>query len=522
MGLQNNQSRSDRDFLAVLLQNFYMKPVSEMVSNIFKQNHLTSFSEPESMSPKIYIYSDQKACFDHMLSDLWKMRSMNALRGYFQSGGLGFSSRVSIIRSLFRPGVPFYQLAFWIIFTFFLEPAFIILWSVCFIIAVVVRILLQFGFTFPLLSLMWWTAAGKFMRGEETLPCGENGYSKIYHGGQHADCDELEKDLMMRHKEGQVVAERSWPWSSFSFFQVVTICISYKHYATDKEHKICTEDLRALVSFIKQSSKCKIRFWIDAKLPDACGDGSFERWIRRGVRPYGRYITFICPSAERHRESRFWLCNEYYIARCGKGILYFEGDEIYYELRYGCQLSLYHRFLRLMLQADEESVRVRDEDREKMVKWAIYCFHSKTRPLFSSSSPIIDKLDMEGKLDVHKSLYKIRQVVRKFGDQELPVIEGKSWNKLNPLILKHAPSLDVDYSSWLGLCDNEPKLIYFIHSFLVAMLNEDVTLVLAVYLDKPYFSKEKKFVVRKVLKEVDTTILKRSKITTLSKLCDWH
>lgn len=83
------------------------------------------------------------------------------------------------------------------------------------------------------------------------------------------------------------------------------VVIFSKHNHESKDKRIRETDLYAVAKFIELSHGVHIRFWIETKLPET-EEGSFERWLRRGVSPYTKCVTLIFSSAQEC-EHRFWI-----------------------------------------------------------------------------------------------------------------------------------------------------------------------------------------------------------------------
>lgn len=273
---------------------------------------------------KIYPFSNQEATFNKLISDLWQYvapkKICNSLRR--RANVQNFRYRLRAGRDFLLEGATLGQRALGPMTIFFeiLLPA---MWLLCFVLALVIRLVLKTGVRFPLLPFTYFFVWKSGICGMESLSDGENGYTRVFQGGEEIDLQELEKELMKKNElspdEPQDVG-------------VCVISISYKHFANKgivpgDDHRISRTDLQAIAALIKASSKCKLRLWIDSKLP-CTTDCSFMRWMRRGVTPYGRYITFLCPSAQQYADASFWLSNEFYIASAAKGALYFIGDDI--------------------------------------------------------------------------------------------------------------------------------------------------------------------------------------------------
>lgn len=171
-------------------------------------------------------------------------------------------------------------------------------------------------------------------------------------------------------------------------------------------------------------------------------------------------------------------------------------------------------------------MQVRDEDKHEVRNWALCCLNAQERGWKSSLSPNIDNLEMA--VDPQECygsrvMSNIFSVVRKFGEQELPVVSGKSWNKTDPLLLG-GDTTGHDFSDWYGLVPDEtPSTVYFVHrSLLIYAEHCDLVLALEVNLNTAYSSKGRIGVVRKVLKAMDCNILARCRFVTVPWLCDWE
>lgn len=466
-----------------------------------------------------YPFSDQHALFSKFTADLLAFLSPNSLifRPALRKGQFGTAKR------WFREGTTVFQ-------RFFMPPITmlprILLTALCLFVLLLtqlVHLAVLLGLRFPVLWLFTFTVSTSGINGKEALLPGENGYSKVFRGGEDIDLDELETELMTPKSDPKSETTSSRPSQGCN-----TIAISYKHYANKgkvlgDDNKICRTDLQAIARLIKEAAPCNLRFWIDAKLPRTT-DASFERWIVRGVRPYGRYITFICPSALKYAQTSFWLANEYHFAAAAKGVMYLEADKFFFELRYGYNLDLYRRFLQVIIGAEDSPVQVRDCDKGKVIYWAICCLSASREGFMNGGmSPCIDNLTMNWEYrHISVFLRRIKTIVRKFGPHELPVAPGRSWNANNPLLMHDAPRLDINLSNWHGYClDGSPVTIYFVHETGAVDVILPTTLVLEVTLDKPHFTPGKIHVTRKVLRELDSDVLLNCKFVTLPWLCEW-
>lgn len=472
-----------------------------------------------------YHFSDQKAAFPEFPSLLPGIVSRNSsIRNmpYWKNtakGGKIRHSRIFLAKKCCMEGTIVYQRFFAPLHFLLCEVVDPILHLIVSFGAVIVRLLLLAGFRFPLLS--WYYIVPRLgLFGKEVLRDGENGYTKIFRRGEHINIDDLESELMTRNLDGG---------SSPSLQRTNIIAVSYKHYANKgkvlgDDGRICRTDLQALAMFIKAAAPCNVQFWIDSKLQPT-NDNSFERWINRGVRPYGRYITFLCPSAIENAESSFWLANELQFALAGKGVMYLEGDQIYYAHMSSLNnVSWHRRLLHIVIGAEDRPTQVRDEDKDKVINWALCCLRGSDRTIAEGFSPFIDNLEMVGKVP-HELLLlnNIRDVIRAYGPQELPVIPGRCWNKQNPCMLGDASHQEFDLSNWIGFSrDGSPTRVYFVHQRTGFDVGYPTIMVLEVTLDKPHFNPGKICVTRKVLREIEQSLLAECKFVTLPWLCEWE
>lgn len=210
---------------------------------------------------------------------------------------------------------------------------------------------------------------------------GENGYTRIFMGGKRYRISRLRTELLRRNTS---------PNPEDVPVDVVTVAVSYKHYWQNDKERISCADFEAIASFIEESLYTRIRFWIDTKLPPT-KDGSFERWLKRGVSPYSRYLTLICPSASAS-QYRFWIASEKYIAMAGRGVFYTHQDDILYDKAF-CGFNKLAKFLlKLVIGEEELPPGVNKIDEQKVYQWALGILGSLKNDSFNGASPFVSAL----------------------------------------------------------------------------------------------------------------------------------
>lgn len=380
----------------------------------------------------------------------------------------------------------------------------------------------------PLSLLSFWTfCISGWFTGSDCLAEGENGFSCAFTGGTDVPIKELRKELLTRNLKHTYESIGRKP---------VTIAVSYKHYADKDGERICLEDLRAMARLIKQAGKCRIRFWIDSKLPKS-NDDTFERWIARGVTPYGRYPTFLCPSAQRMRDTSFWLSNEFHFAASGKGMIYITGEHLYLESRFGYRTTIHQRYLEIVTGSATGFRDERRKDRDMAVRWAMSCLTAVEPGINSLFSNRIDCLDPQGEKETQSKRVwdRIDQVVDAFGEQKIAVTPGSGWNRHDLLLPKENGDDFSTYTNWYGFCFEDRCIVYFVRKEYVCFLScalagrairpdgEPWThvVVLEVGLNTPFCSGDEIRVVKKVLKKMSWEHLGQATFVTLPWLCNW-
>lgn len=338
---------------------------------------------------------------------------------------------------------------------------------------------------------------------------GENGYTKIFIGGKRYRICRLRREILRRNTSRN---------PSDVPVSVVTVAISYKHYWENKKERIGRTDLEAIASFIEASRHAQIRFWVDTKLPPTT-DGSFERWLKRGLRPYSRYLTLICPSASASQD-RFWIANEKYIATAGRGIFYFRQDDILFDKRYENFNTLAKHLLRLVIGGEKPPPGVNEEDEQKMYQWALGILGSEGNETSPETCPWVSELYVDDFRE-HCAINRIQDVIREHGQQVLPLVPGRTWNKQNPLMIGCDGEQKRQMLGWIGLVHpNDKRNLYFLHIFLLSQLHEPSLVVLRVRLSKAYVEQENS-IQEKVIMMIDTKTLREMLAVTVPFTCDW-
>ncbi|KAI0564597.1 hypothetical protein FGB62_25g436 [Gracilaria domingensis] len=340
---------------------------------------------------------------------------------------------------------------------------------------------------------------------------GENGYTKTYIGGRKYRISKLRRDFLRRN---------SAPDATGVGMDVVTVALSYRHFWQNSKKRISQPDFEAIASFIEASRGSRIRFWIDAKLPPT-DDGSFERWLRRGIRPYCRYLTLVCPSASE-AQGRFWIANEKYLAIAGRGIFYFSGDKIHFDKGHEDFKKLAKLLLKLVIGEEELPPGVNAEDEGKVHQWALGILGSDQNDLVNQMGPKADEIHFPD-FDENKAIIHVQNVIREHGPHTLPLIPGRTWNKYNPLMKGSAGEQPHKMVGWIGLVHpDDKKNIYFLHVFLLKDLIEPSVAVLRVRLQKAYDDENGNCIEEKVLMMIESTVIREMHPVAVPVACEWE
>lgn len=327
----------------------------------------------------------------------------------------------------------------------------------------------------------------------------ENGYSKVYILGTDVPISELEDDFNLRNTSNDCCMDGT-----------ATVVLSYKHFANREaeppdDRKISVMDLRAVAVFIKQCGTGRVRFWIDSKLP-ATDDGSFERWLRRGVFPYTFHLVLLCPSASQHAQSSFWINNELHVASGSRAVLFFRGDNIILSYN-GPKLQLTRRFLEIALCCHPNET-MRAIDIEKSVHWALACIsrqHDSFRGMMGNAD--VEWPEDNEQIDMTNIWKSATEVVRKYGNIDIVPSLDRNWN---PMDLLFGVANSVSYLKKLRFygwcCISDCKKAY-LHPFSLAELDFETLLVLEVTLNRAFYIPCRKLVLSKQLRMVETDFL---------------
>ena len=351
---------------------------------------------------------------------------------------------------------------------------------------------------------------------------GENGYTQIFQGGTEYDIASIKRSFQTRNTSPTV------PVAS----DVITLAISYKHRGKGRD-RISEEDLAAVARFIKASYRSRVRFWVDTKLPPT-SDGSFARWLTRGMRPYARYMTLVCPSSDaKGTEGRFWIANERLVARASRGVFVFRRGGIRFckgSAEFG---ELAGRMVRLVIGEEGVPEGVRSEEEGVVAQWALGvlgCAHNFWSAV--SGGPSVDELRARDYSE-NRAIEQVEKVVRREGEVRLPVVEDRAWNRRNPLMKGMAEAGGQEaggeeghaMTEWIGLCEKDEKgVVYFLHTWLLLKMDGregGTSVVLRVRLRAGYDVVEGNGIVEKMVVEVANEELKQMVAVTVPIESEW-
>lgn len=326
----------------------------------------------------------------------------------------------------------------------------------------------------------------------------ENGYTRIFEKGESVTLDQLRVELMTTNTRAQRNENEDWMERRA---HTNTIAISYKHFADGSQQKLSDRDLHAIHRFLVASEGSNVRFWIDLKLPHT-NDGSFERWLTRGVRPYGRYCTLVCPSAYEEKE-RYWIQMERVIALAARGIFFTTEEGVYFKKTMYSYRQLCHRMLTMMIGIHGIPTGLRRQDEGKVIQWALgFLGDQDSVRLFRLRGPRLDGLANE-EFSENVVMQNITLLIREHGPLALPVETGKSWNEDNPLILKGFSDQILLLPTWIGFWNpRNPRKILFLNGTSLPQVIYGGFVGLEVTLRERFVKGEKNEVVRKELRDI--------------------